>query len=447
MALTINSSGIDKALKNVENINKSINRISNSTERNMAMFEKRLKTSETLMSRMAKSASSISTSIKLASVAFSSMLLNKAVSSFTSAMAEYGSAGAMFRSSANKSDSLSDKALSRALELATGDEQKGLQNSLGKMAADAMVAGSDAQSLLLQAGFDPAEFAKMSQLDRLKTLIESFNKMGDNVAFREMFEKISGMSGSELEALSKLMPDIEKQFNELSKTMKGVDPNALAATDTAWKKLTYSFEDFMAVLSSKAAPHITKAFETIQKYILEFVESGGIEKTIQWLKDSLKYIVALLEPGSTMSKIFNIIGILWDGLVESGKLLVNIFKLIGNSFMLLVDRMQLFFENIKLLIFKALDSIPGLDYSKEISSSESSLSAIRQSVEGREADVMNNINNIKNNYANQFANSSKLFGELGATEISDTAKKIEVFIRNSDTYTQLSNPVIKQVGN
>lgn len=446
MALNISSKGIDNALKNVMEMNKNISNISKSTDKNMLMFQKRLKTSETLMSRMAKSASSMSTSIRLGVTALAGLAFGKAMGAFKSSMDQYGSASSMFRSKANKSDSLSDLTLSRALELATGDEQKGLQNSLGQMAADATVAGSDAQSLLLQAGFDPAEFAKMSQLDRLKTLIEAFNKMGNDVAFREMFENISGLKGSELEALSGLMPDIEKNFAELSKTMKGIDPQALSNTDAAWKKLLYSFQDFMALLSSKAAPYVTKAFEQIKTKILEFVESGGIERTIKWLSDTFNTISNLLGPGTTLTKIFNIIGIVWDGLVEAGRTVVNAFKLVWNAFGLTVDYLKLFFNNMMKVIYTALDKIPGLDYSGEIRETDASIATINKSIDENKKDLADAGSGLLNNYANQAGNVANLLGELGWKEGADTAKQIQVYIRSSESQSQLANPVISQVG-
>lgn len=448
MALNISSKGIDNALKNVMEMNKNISNISKSTDKNMLMFQKRLKTSETLMSRMAKSASSMSTSIRLGVTALAGLAFGKAMGAFKSSMDQYGSASAMFRSGANKSDSLSDLALSRAFDTVTGDKRQGLQDSLGRMAADATVDGSDAQSLLLQAGFDPEKFAKMSQLDRLKTLIEAFNKMGDNVAFREMFENISGMSGAELEQISKQMGEIETKFNEYSKSISKVDPNSLSKMDTILKELSHSFQDFTAILTSKAAPHITKLFEQIKTKILEFVDSGGIEKVIKWLSDSFNTISNLIGPGTTLTKIFNIIGIVWDGLVEAGRTVVNAFKLVWNAFGLTVDYLKLFFNNMMKVIYTALSNIPfiGDQFEGKAAEYDANISDINKSINENKKDLSDAGSGLLNNYANQAGNIANMLGAVGWKEGADTAKQIQVYIRSSESQSQLANPVISQVG-
>lgn len=440
MAITINSSSIDKALKNVSSINKGIQKISVSTERNMAMFEKRLKKSELLMNKMAKSAQSISTGLKLASVAFGAMLINKALSAFTSSIGKYGSTSAIFRSNANKSNSLKDLALSRALQLSTGDEQKGLQNSLGQMAANATIAGSDAQSLLLQAGFNPNDFANMSQLDRLKTLIEAFNKMGSNVAFREMFEDISGLKGNELEALSKLMPDIEKNYADLSSTMTKIDPKTLSDTDSAWKKLTYSFEDLFAILTVKVTPYLTAALTKIQKYLMDFINNGGLDKVIGYIKMFFNAINDFIPDLELWKKAF---GYLKNTLLILGAILEKIWGLIKA----VVKLMELigayiasFFTNIEILLYKTFDKIPGVDYSKEIKIAERENESYQQ---------------YKDKFKNELDSlTSELFGTKNNNintifenpEYLKQTQKIELFLRSSDVQSQLANPTIKQIG-
>lgn len=386
----INSSGLDSVIKKIEEINKTLITSSASLNKNVNLFNKGLKASNKAMVSMKKTSSAILSNFRLATLAVASMAAGKAKEVLNS----YGGAGASFRAASNKSSKNDDIALNRAFKLSTGDEQKGLQDTLGKFASRGSITGSKEQQLLLQSGIDPSSFANMNQIDRLNKLMEMYSKRGNDINFLEQIEELTGMSKGELDALNNQLGSINEQYKKQSKNLKDINLSGFENINTLWDETMFYIQDTLAKVFA-FLPTLTKEMEpfinTIKK-VYEYLTSsatfgehmdklkvvlGNVWELVKRLANAigsvlgpvLEWIVSIISP------ILDVLAVLTDpsNIDEMCNRLKFLWDYIKTVFANLVDRfsnlglyMDTFFLSIKKAMYSALDSIPLLDFSNEI---------------------------------------------------------------------------------
>lgn len=461
--MKLDSNSIDRLVRSIENVNKNISKISLNTQKNMTMFETRLKRSETLMSRMAKSAASMSTSLRLASVAFAGILLNKAISGFTNALSKYGSAGANYKALVNQSKVLKDQALSSAFKIHTDDTQNGLQSSLGRFATKATVNGSEEQALLAQLGVDGNQFASMDQIDRLQSILKILVDNKNNIHITDLIEQLTGKSSSELFAIHKLMPEILKDYKKNLNSNNGVNSESLTKINQEWERLLNRIVDITANIFSKVSPYIQSAIEQLNSIINKFIENGGLDALSNYIK---KLIIDFTTNVNKFkdSWTYEALKFIGDILFKSVEIIVWFVKsmyralkylnyVLGSGMNLLVDGII----SLVKYIHKALSKIPfiGIEYNDDMYKKAENF------VNNNYQTVFNSlIDTIEDFYfdtakladtlfpGNDYYNKSKKL--LDPQEYINNKYKstldsyLNVFIRNNDVNSQIASPIIKQ---
>lgn len=352
-----NANKIDKTINSIFKRFNFINKNSKNFNTNLGKSLNQFQKMDKITARMQKQTNGIASNMRIAGLALKGFIVGKALGGFKDIVAQYGSTGAEFSAAKNKSNVKNDLALSRALELNTGSTYQSLQDTLGKLASNANIQGSEEQKILTQAGFNPAEFAKLSNIDRLNTLVKSFDKIGNNKAFRDIFESLTGLSASELEGISKNLESINKDYKTQSDNLKGIDSKSLSKTNYLFGNTFYKIQDVLANLSSKIAPALNNLLDVVIKTIEKFINGGGIEKigktfknAFKWLSDP-KTLDSITEGFKTLIKVVSSVcsAIEWliDKCIDLAGMLKNFGLLVFESFQLIFNNILLAIEKIK----------------------------------------------------------------------------------------------------
>lgn len=285
--MVLNSSKTDAIIKetqkNMNNLLKSQQKLNISSKFTTNQF----KLQNRNLLQMEKTSKTLASNFRIIGLTLKGLIINKAFNGFQNILSSYGSTLSNFNAKSNKDTSLNVKALERAFKLNTGQEFSDLIDKMGTFASNSTIKGSKEQQLLLQSGINPNEFQKMDSLQRFNTLMDMFKTKGDIKPFRDMLEELTGQSGKTLETLlskkDKINQDFKIQKSNLKSSMMG---NDFENTARSWDKLTFLFNDTLASLMVE----ITPLLEKFLKIVNEFIQSGGVKKTIEGIKSFFKSI-------------------------------------------------------------------------------------------------------------------------------------------------------------